>query len=289
MDSLMRFRTRELAAEFATAYDAELARWPLPVTPVDVPGEYGTTHVQVCGPTDGTPLVLLHAGGCTSTVWFATVAALGRTHRIYAPDQIGDAGRSVPDGRPVRHLQDLMAWLDGLLAGLGLDAAAWCGHSYGGWLALNHALHAPATVTRLALLDPTNCFAGLRLGYRLHAVPLFARPSARRARAVIEWETGRAPVDESALALQCLGGGEYRGAKIVLPHRPKPRLLQTMEVPTLLLLAERSKAHDIDQVRVGAQRLVPRLTTTVLTGASHHTIPTTNPEQLNRELGAFLT
>ncbi|HEX5120797.1 MAG TPA: alpha/beta hydrolase [Pseudonocardiaceae bacterium] len=285
----MRFRTQDLADEFTAAYDAELARWPLPVTPVDVAGEYGTTHVQVCGPADGPPLVLLHGGGCTSTVWFAAAAALGRTHRIYAPDQIGDAGRSVPSDRPVRRVEDLMAWLDGLLDGLGLDTTALCGHSYGGWLALNYALHAPVRVTRLALLDPTSSFAGLRLAYRLRAVPLFARPTARRARAVIEWETDRAPVDESSLALNCLGGGEYRGAKIVLPHPPKPRLVQAMAVPTLLLLAERSKAHDIAAVRATAQRLVPHLTTAVLTGAAHHTIPATNPGQLNQQLVDFLT
>lgn len=282
------FRTEDLAVAFAAAYDAELARWPLPVTPVDVPGEYGTTRVQVCGPRDGTPLVLLHGGGCTSTVWFANVGVLGRTHRVFAPDQIGGVGKSVPAGKPVRRVEDLTAWLDGLLAGLNLDAAAFCGHSYGAWIALNYALHDPSKVTKLALLDPTNCFAGLTLGYRLHAVPLFARPSAQRMRSIIEWEADRAPLDESWLTLACLGGGEHRGTKLVMPHRPKPERLQAMKVATLMLLAEKSKAHDINRVRANAQRVLPHLTTTVLAAASHHSIPATRPEQLNQELLAFL-
>src|SRR5439155_24765591 len=156
--------------DFNKAYDAVLARWPLPVEPVEVDSPYGTTHVNVCGPPDGRPLVLLHGGGATPTVWFANVAELARAHRVHAVDHINDAGRSVPHGRPVRSRDDLMAWLDAVLTGLGLDAVRLCGHSYGGWLALCYALHAPQRVTHLALLDPTLCFAGMPLSYRPRAV-----------------------------------------------------------------------------------------------------------------------
>ena len=159
--------------DFSEAYEAVLAKWPVPVERMEVGSPYGMTRVNVCGPPDGKPLVLLHSGGATSTVWFNNVADLTRVHRVHAVDQINDAGRSVPAGRPVRSRDDLLAWLDAVLTGLGLNAVRLCGHSYGGWLALNYALHASPRVTHLALLDPTLCFAGMRLSYRLHAVPLF--------------------------------------------------------------------------------------------------------------------
>lgn len=101
-------------AEFFAAYDAVLAQWPVAAEPVDLPSPFGTTHVNICGPRDGEPLVLLHAGGATSTVWFANVGELSRTHRVYAVDTIGEAGRSVSDGRPVDSLAGFMEWLDGL-------------------------------------------------------------------------------------------------------------------------------------------------------------------------------
>jgi len=75
-----------------------------------------------------------------------------------------------------------MDWLDALFGALDLHSASLRGHSYGSWLALNYALHAPHRVHKLVLLDPTDCFTGLRLSYRLHAVPLFVRPSADRVR-----------------------------------------------------------------------------------------------------------
>jgi pimeloyl-ACP methyl ester carboxylesterase len=273
--------------EYFAAYDAVLAQWPVAVESVDLQSPYGTTHVRICGPRDGTPLVLLHGGGASSTVWFANVGELSRNHRVYAVDTIGDAGRSVNDGRPVDSLAAYLDWLDGLFSGLELDSASLCGHSYGSWLALNYALHAPHRVRKLALLDPTDCFAGLKLSYRLHAVPIFVRPSAERVRAFLNWETAGRPVDPAWLKLMCLSA-EFPSAKIVMPRHPAPDRLRASTVPTLLLLAEQSRAHDIHQVSANARKLMPNLVTTVLPGVSHHTTPTEHPEHFNRELGRFL-
>jgi len=93
-----RFKSSAEEAAFFAAYDAVLTRWPVSIEAVDVPSRYGTTHVQVCGPPEGTPLVLLHGGGATSTVWFANVEALTCTHRVFAVDQLGDAGAACTTG-----------------------------------------------------------------------------------------------------------------------------------------------------------------------------------------------
>ncbi|GAA4591374.1 alpha/beta fold hydrolase [Planotetraspora phitsanulokensis] len=281
------FTTTGGQAGYFAAYDAVLAKWPVTAEPVRLRSPYGTTHVNVCGPRDGEPLVLLHGGGTTSTVWFGQVEQLSRTRRVYAVDTIGDAGRSVADGRPVTAPADLMDWLDGLLGGLGLDAVDLCGHSYGGWLALGYALHAPQRVRRLALLDPTDCFAGLRLSYRLHAVPQFVRPSAERTRAFIGWETGGAAVDPTWLRLVCLGA-EFPRSKVVMPRRPAPERLRAAAVPALVLLAERSRAHDIREVAAGARRLLPHAVTEVLPGVSHHSVPGEDGGRLGRALEEFL-
>lgn len=284
-----RFRSAELAAAFLASYDAALRRWPDDVSAVDLPGEYGTTHVQACGPPGGPPLVLLHGGDGTSAGWFANAGPLSQEHRVYAIDQIGDAGLSVPGGRPARRPADFMSWLDGVLDQLGLDSAAFCGHSYGAWLALSYALHAPGRVRRLALLDPASCFGGLSLRYRLHAVPLFLRPSAARSRGFLAWEAGGMPLDPVAVSLSSLGGGEYRGARIVLPHPPAADRLRAMNLPVLVVMAGRSQAHDVRRIARRAGQLVPGIVVTTLPGATHHSIPATNPGPLNQQLLDFLT
>ncbi|MFI2253025.1 alpha/beta fold hydrolase, partial [Streptomyces lydicus] len=129
------------ATAFHTAYEEAMARWPVPVERREVVTEFGTTRVNVCGAADGPPLVLLPGGGTSSAVWHALAAALAPAHRLYAVDQMGAPGLSVPGGRRVRRPADLPDWLDGVLDGLGLASAALLGHSYGGWVALRHAVH----------------------------------------------------------------------------------------------------------------------------------------------------
>lgn len=285
--STPRFRSAAAETAFFAAYDTVLAQWPVPVESVDVPSVFGRTHVQVCGPRDGKPLVLLHGGGATSTVWFANVEALTRTHRVYAVDQIGDAGRSVHDGQPITGPDDLVTWLDSVFEGLGLAAAALGGHSYGAWLALRYAIHAPARVNKLVLLEPTLCYTGMRLSFRMRAVPLFVRPSADRMRNFISWETAGAAIDPAWLHLIAPERAVVT-SKLILPHQPKAADLQAAIMPTLVLTAERSKQHNIRQLAVNAQQRMPNAVTTVLTGASHFTVPLHNPQQLNEAMVRFL-
>lgn len=72
------FGTTAQGAEFYRAYDAVLGSWPVPVDAQDVPTAFGSTRVNVCGPTAGRPIILMFGAGATSTVWFANAAALSR-------------------------------------------------------------------------------------------------------------------------------------------------------------------------------------------------------------------
>lgn len=273
---------------YLAAYDALLARWPVPVEVLELPSAYGTTRVNACGPKDAPPLVLLAGGFATSTVWFANVAELAETFRVYAVDVICDQGRSLPAGRPVDGLDALTDWLGTVLDGLGLEAATLCGHSYGGWIALRFALHAPQRITRLALLDPTQCFAGFSPRFLLHAVPVMARPSAKRTLAHLAWETDGAPLDGDWLALQA-AGAEAPRPKIVPARVPPPASLGALTMPVLLILAGRSKAHDVARVERKARAAVPNLEIRTLPEATHFTIPALHSADLNRELISGLT
>ncbi|MGW7317753.1 alpha/beta fold hydrolase [Streptomyces sp. NPDC054865] len=272
---------------FLAAYDAVLDQWPVPVDRMDLTSVYGTTRVTACGPVDGEPLVLLHGGGATSAVWFANVADLSRTRRVYAVDRIGEAGRSLRGGRPIRSVDDLLDWLDGVLDGLGPGRADLCGHSYGGWIALAYALRTPQRVRKVALLDPTQCFAGYKAGYLLRALPLLIRPTAQRARGFLAWETHGAEVDPAWLDLYGLAA-EFPRTKVVVGKRPRPQQLRSSTIPTLVLLAGDSRAHDIRRVEAAARLHLPHVETAVLPGLSHHSVPFARAAALNSMLLDFL-
>ncbi|MER5745638.1 alpha/beta hydrolase [Streptomyces sp. NPDC002225] len=279
-----------VSTSFRTAYDDVLATaWPAATTPSDLPTPYGTTRVNSHGPEDAPPLVLLAGGGATSTVWYAQAAHLGRTHRVHAVDLVGEPGRSVAGRRPVRTADDLTAWLDAVLDGLAADRADLCGHSYGAWIALQYALHAPRRVRRLLLLDPTQCFAGFRPGYLLRALPMLLRPDARRIRAFLAWETGGAALDPTWLRLRCEAAG-FPSARPVTGRRPGAEALRGLDVPTLILLAGESRVHDPARVAARAARLLPHARTATIPGATHHTLPLHGPGavEVNRRAADFL-
>jgi pimeloyl-ACP methyl ester carboxylesterase len=271
---------------FLTRYDAMLARWPVPNEPVDVPGRHGTTRVNVCGVPDGPAVVLLPGGGSTSTVWWGTVGALADTHRVFAVDIIGDCGRSVYDGEPINDLADLMRWLDDTLDALGVPDAVVVGHSYGGWLATQYALHAPHRVDGLVLLDPTECLAPEKLRFRLRGIPLFLGRGDDRFRSFIRWETGGRELDRQWLDLWSVPFGGPR--KLVWPRRIPPRRLATLAAPTLLILAAASRQNPTRRMAGAARRTLPGARVVTLPDATHFTLPQQHPDEINAALRGLL-
>ncbi|MER6620783.1 alpha/beta hydrolase [Streptomyces sp. NPDC000931] len=269
---------------FDLAYDELRARWPESTEERDVATPYGRTRVHVHGPADGSPLVLLPGGSATGLVWFANAPALGGRYRIHAVDLLGDAGRTERRGTPLKNADDLTAWLDALLDGLGLARTHLCGHSYGAWTAVRYALHAPQRVDRLALVDPTQVFAGFRPGYLLRALPTLIRPSRDRTRAFLAWETADTHPDETWQRLYALAA-TVPGRKLVVGPRPRAAGLR---MPVLVLLAGRGRAHDAAKVADRARRTLPQGEVVLLPGATHHSLPLTEPEELNDRLMDFL-
>jgi pimeloyl-ACP methyl ester carboxylesterase len=290
--------------DYFAAYDAMLARWPVSVKTLDVSTGYGTTRINVCGPEDAPPLILLHGGRTSSPYWYANVGALGAGRRVYALDTMGDPGRSTNDGRPIRGREDLMAWLDevlhaigvgkgiggGIGEGVGLGAGAervdLCGHSFGAWLALAFSVRTPGRVRRLALLDPTQCFAGFRFSCLWRAA-LSALPG-RSPAGYYAWEAGGAPLDPGWLALQDLARG-FPTAKLVAGKQPSAQQLSGLTLPVLVLLAQDSRVHDVAKVGAAARRTLPDATVATMPGVSHHMLPFTGADELNRRLIDFLS
>ncbi|MEU0674624.1 alpha/beta hydrolase [Streptomyces sp. NPDC006172] len=266
------------------AYDELLARWPEFTEERDVATPFGRTRVHVYGPSGGSPVMLLPGGSATGLAWFANAPALGERHRVYAVDLAGDAGRTELTGAAPKNTDDLTAWLDALLDGLGLDRTHVCGHSYGAWLAVRYALHAPQRVDRLALVDPTQVFAGFRLHYLLRALPTLLRPTEARARAFLAWETAGTHPDETWQRLYALAA-TVPDRKFVTGGRPRA---EGLRMPVLVVLGERSRAHDVAKAADRARRTLPQGEVTLLPGATHHSLPLTDPQRLNDLLTAFL-
>jgi pimeloyl-ACP methyl ester carboxylesterase len=107
-------------------------------------------RVRVAG--SGPPLVFFH--GALGLQWDGFLDALAETHTVYAPEHPGTTPGD-PDGvKPLDNLWDLVLYYYELFDGLGLEAPAVVGHSFGGMVAAEVASTNPARVSRLVLIDP---------------------------------------------------------------------------------------------------------------------------------------
>lgn len=157
---------------------------------------------------------------------------------------------------------------------LGLDSVAVVAHSYGAMVGLAFTIRNPARVDRLVLVDPNSCFAGFRPGYLMRALPLL-RPTAARERALIDWETAGTEVDPDWLELVAFGAEHFPATRPVAPRRPRPNELAGVQCPMTVVLAGRSRVHDIRRVEARVRKSVPTARTVVLEDATHHALPMT--------------
>ena len=133
----------------AAAYDGLTARYNLEPSRRTIRWSGGGIRVLEFGA--GPPLLLVHGGGDAAFEWIPIMAALGRTHRVYAFDRPGH-GLSDPfsyrDVDLVEHARELFTEV---LDALRLDQTAILANSVGGFLATSFTAARPERVSRLII------------------------------------------------------------------------------------------------------------------------------------------
>ena len=94
----------------------------------------GDTHVLAIGPR--TPLLFLPGGNFLNPTCLGWFLPLANTHRLYAPDIVGQPGRSAQE-RPSPKGDGHAFWVEDVLDGVGLrERVPLVGLSYGAGLAI---------------------------------------------------------------------------------------------------------------------------------------------------------
>ena len=266
--------------EFLAAYDTVLAGWPGPLQDVDLTSEFGTTRVHVSGAADAPAVVLLHAYQATSAEWIELARLLGGERRIYAVDMMGDAGHSLPGDRAIVTPEDVVAWIDTVLDGLGVEHPELAGHSYGAWIALTYGLQRPERVGKLTLLDPTMCFAPLLPAYLIRATPTLMRPTSARRRSLVRWESRGKSIEPEWLELTA-AAAELEGPSRTVPTKmPSAATMATLKPPSLVIVAGASRVHHVKRVGSKAAQRIKAGRVETVADASHYGLPLTHAGQI---------
>ena len=279
------FTTSDGRAKYMSAYESMFSLWKVPYDSVEVRTSYGSTHINVSGPGDGYPLVLLHAAGLSSTAWFANIAELSANQRVYAVDVIGDAGKSVADRLMLRRT-DYAQWLREVFDELNIESGSLLGHSYGGWLTLNMALAYPERLQKIVLLAPAASIYPMNLltnlGLRL---PFKIRPPARF---VFKMIASKGTVFEETFIHLMEMVTRYCVPATMFPTVYSEEELRQVELPALLLIGAGEKIYNPKKALRRAQRLMPNLTAEIIPNVGH-TLTMEKPEIINSRILEFLS
>ena len=264
----------------------------IPNESLAVPTRYGVTHVAAAGPQDAPPIVLLSAMGVTSKMWLPNIAALGREYQAYALDTLGDLGESVlsnPEHYP-KNGQAYSEWLVDVFNELGIERADVIGASMGGWITMNHAIHAPERVRRIVLLGPMGLpswWTTLKVMSHLWSVFLF--PTRSNIDRIIRWALGDDPKVHKAFAdFMRMGVNSWKTLRVAPPLNLSDDQLRKIKSSTLLMLGERDNViGDAKAVGDRAKRLIPNVQVDIIPDAGHM-MSTEKPEFVNSRILAFL-
>jgi pimeloyl-ACP methyl ester carboxylesterase len=282
------YRSRRGEAAIRALYDAALERLGLVHENRTVRTHFGDTHVLAIGPADAPPVVVLPGGnflGPTCLGWFAPLAA---EHRLYAPDIIGQPGRSAPT-RPSPRGDGHARWLEAVLDGLGLERAALVGISYGAGIALRLAGHAPERISRAALVSPAGLVGGPLAPMLIEVVvPMLRYCLAPNRERLLRAARPLLSEPDEGLATQI--GAVYRHVRLdpQLPRLTTVAELRDCAASFLVFAAADDLFFPGAAVAARAREVIPNLAGVEVLAGSRH-IPTRAAfAQINDRLRAFL-
>lgn len=259
-----KFVNEKVRDRYFAAYESVLRKWPVPAEELDVETRFGSTRVRRSGAGQGAPIVLLPGNLGSSLMWYPHIADLAARRTVYAVDPVGEPGRSTQT-RALETDDDLANWLADVLTALGHEKVHLVGLSRGGFLALNLAVRSADRLAGVIAVEPAG-FAWIGARFILWSIGemirwLLPAPILRRVAA-------GDPAVRHTLRPLLFGSLRYR-VRLPPQHLFTDDELRAIEVPTRLVLAERSNIHRAGEVAARVEALNPRIRAEVVPGVSH--------------------
>ncbi|MBL8164055.1 MAG: alpha/beta hydrolase [Anaerolineae bacterium] len=285
IDNSRLYRSAEGYTAMMAAYDATLARWPVPYECLTVPTRHGATHIITSGDPAAPPLILLGGAGANATRWLPNIGELSKDFRTYCLDGLGETGRSAPN-RPSYRGDAYGEWLVDVFDALHLERANVAGISRGGWLTLKIAIYAPDRVNRIVPMSAQG-LAPLSLSFLVHMLPVIVFPTEGSIKRLTRFSSApNLPPDERLGQRIYLIFKHYRSNRSRVPNFTDDEL-RRISAPTLLLWGAYEGAYNVTRANERAVRLIRDLCIEVIPNAGH-TVSDDQPALVNARITAFL-
>lgn len=279
--------TAEQAAYF-DAYDQTMKHWGVAYQELYVPTSKGTAHVITSGPAEGTPIVLLHGLGASSTMWYSHAKELSQKYRLFAIDLLIEPGKSHKTAN-LRNIDGINAWYDEVFTALNLNSFYVMGPSRGGWLAVNLALHSQKEIRGLLLLSPVQTFiwAPPSMAVLKNMLNIFYSEEKSITRTMETLSNDPSQINDDYLKQYRLGRENDSLNKFVPQMKPfSNKELRSLEMPVLVLVGDNDMLNNERSIKK-AKKLLPNFYGGVIADSGHFLSVDQN-EKVNWEILAFL-
>ncbi|MGH3085875.1 MAG: alpha/beta fold hydrolase [Rubrobacteraceae bacterium] len=262
--------SEEGEAEILSLYDEALERLDTEYENLSVTTSLGHTHVLAVGPREAPPLLFLPGGNFLNPSCLKWFLPLARNHRIYAPDIIGQPGRSART-RPSSKGDGHARWVEEVLDGLGLDRAPFVGVSYGAGITLRVAERSPGRISRAVLVSPSGLVRGPippMLAKVVFPMAMYRlSPNHERLH-----RAARPLLSEDDEFLERQLGAVYRRVKLDsdLPRKATAKELESFDSPTLVFAAENDVFFPGEAAIERAREIIPNLVSAELLEGCRH-------------------
>jgi pimeloyl-ACP methyl ester carboxylesterase len=256
-------------SKYMSAYEATLQELPVTYDSTDVTNHYGNTHVISCGSKVSIPLILLHAGYASSTMWFPNIVEFSRNNHVFAIDTIGEPGKSIPT-QSIPSKKEIANWLVSVFNDLNIDQANIVGLSRGGWLALNLAIHAPERVKKMCLLSPAASFVSLNKFFGLVASSVMRiRARSVLKTALYSWVAKGFKINPVFTEQFIIGLKNWKWPEVgVMPLAFEREELRNLSLPVLMLIGDQDRLNNSRSIEL-AKQLIPHIETGIIPNAGH--------------------
>jgi pimeloyl-ACP methyl ester carboxylesterase len=252
-------------------YDAALKNWPVAHETHHILTRHGDTFVITSGDVQSPALILLHGAGGNSSMWAGDVTDYSRLYRVYAVDMPGEAGKSAAN-RPTWDSPAFAEWLEDVFNGLKIEHATLVSISQGAWTALKFAVAAPDRVDKLVLIAPGGIVPD-RTSFIIRAIGLTLLGNWGVKRLVRDL-FGDQPVPDSVIDTVAQTTTQFKPRLGILPIFSDDEL-RRLTMPVLLLGGTKDIIRDLNKIEARLHNLVPHLKTTIIPGAGHALLYTT--------------
>ena len=296
-------------------YEGVLENVDIPLNSKYIETSFGRTHMLVCGPEDGEPLVLIPGTAGCAPLWRMQFKAFAESYRVYAIDVIGQPGRSEANSLSLLN-DDSVEWLTDVLDELGIEKAHFAGNSVGGWMAMRMGIERPERVNKVVMLGPTG-LTRAKLPVKIFLSKVLSKKKDANAleddltAKSISTESPKGTFgtfDRQLARLMALCTRHYRVDKSLDVYNEKTgkihlrrglavlrkffmaerkSYLRQFEVPGLLIFGEHEMFFNPNKVAARAEKIMPGLDSVVVDGAGHGAV-FDKPDEVNRLVIEFL-